>query len=353
MTIFVYVIIVCSCLLFRRSKTIYYITLLFLFILFGGNLDNTDRHIYESRFYQYDDEIYLAITEPVYTELMKALNKIGLELQHYIALVAFFFFYSVNRILNRFTLFGCFVLGFYMLTEFFFDVVQVRYSTGLIFLYLGFYYLLTEKEKRKAITFYVVLVLCGSLFHFSIAYYLLFALTRILSPLQCCIFVIAFVLFFGILLHFLSEYAEILAISHKLETIERGAFEMSKARLIFIRIRILFFETIPFIFLMITYRKQLSKDLFLMIFFKSSILLWTAVPLLYISLDFHRTYFAMMIFIIMSLSRIMMIKKRKKIIVYAFSFLTILSFVYDMYIKNAGFIQKNVILPVLTQNMIL
>lgn len=350
--IYLYFILILISIIFRNSKRLYYIDIFFLFLLFAFNYENADRHIYDDRYYYYDDEYFLNITEPFFTGAVSILNKLGMQLQHFIMIVAFFFLYSLKRLIDKFTAFGCYVIAFYMLTEYFFDVVQLRYSIGLIFLYFGLVYLLSEIDRKKAVLKFLLFIVCGSLFHFSIAYYSVFALSRLMKSQHCIAFVVLFALSVGTLMSFFSEYADALSMADKVEAVEDGSYMISKWGLIYIRIRILFFETIPFILIFFILHKKFVDDLFLTTMYKITILLWTAIPLLFVSVEFHRAFFAMMIVIQIALSRFMIYEKKYVLLIYGSSLLTIFSFVYDMYIKDAAFIQNNVILPVLTKNLL-
>lgn len=51
----------------NKSNLLFILSFIFMWITFGWNEQNPDKHIYEDRFDLYDTSWYVTITEPLYT----------------------------------------------------------------------------------------------------------------------------------------------------------------------------------------------------------------------------------------------------------------------------------------------
>ena len=321
--LFLYIILVLFSLICKRSKFLFYTDLILLLLLFACNIDNADRGVYEMRFYRYDDEMRVRMTEPLFTFIMYVFNYLELELQSFIIFVAATFVLVIGLLIKKVTTFGCFVLAFYMLTEFFFDVVQLRNTLALIFYYPGLYILFMEPKTSKAICIYIICVIFSALIHFSSLFFLLFIFVRVCSIKKCLLITVCFIFISVVFVNLLSNYMEMFLFSEKIEQVQEGSEMQSTATILFQRLRILFFETIPFMVIYLYRKKRLKEDRFIVGIFKICILLWCVSPMLFISMEFHRIFFTQVILLMMGYARMMEKKRIKASVIYIFAFVSI------------------------------
>ena len=75
----------------NKSNLLFILSFIFMWITFGWNEQNPDKHIYEDRFDLYDTSWYVTITEPLYTYTIISLLSIHIpgKLYNYILFFPF------------------------------------------------------------------------------------------------------------------------------------------------------------------------------------------------------------------------------------------------------------------------
>lgn len=176
-----------------RSKTIQFISLFYVFLLFAFCGDNPDYEAYITQYKYVDD--FLDIREVGFTAYLRLLKLLKLPEQgiYVVTAVIYYstFYYVFKRLSsNHFS----YVLSFYMFFGLFLNVVQLRFTVCLVFVYWAFYALYMIKDTTKACLCYTVLILISSFFHFLGVVFLIFVITRFFNTKQ--VFVSVFCLIF-------------------------------------------------------------------------------------------------------------------------------------------------------------
>lgn len=159
--LFVSAVFIVSALLIGRSRPMGAALILWLWILFGWSYGNADYFNYQTHFHRAN---HLTGFEAAYTLVEQTFRNLGLTYQQFLIVVAFLFVMAVAYVCIRNTRNWYFVLALFLVYPFMMDVVQVRNSMALIFVYLGLSYLFSHRNKRGALI-YTVLIAIAVMFH--------------------------------------------------------------------------------------------------------------------------------------------------------------------------------------------
>lgn len=154
--------IILICFIMKRSKLCGGFLAVWLWILFAWSYGNADYFNYE---YKYNNIGNLNTSfELLYVNTQKLANSLGLDYRAYLLIVASCFIVAVLWYTRKNTRNWPYVLSLYAIYPFMMDVVQVRNSMALIFIWVGIDALVNYESKREIIKFCVCIVV-ATLFH--------------------------------------------------------------------------------------------------------------------------------------------------------------------------------------------
>lgn len=292
-----YFAIVLLLLVKNRNKPVFYLSYVLLLLLFCLNYDNADRAIYESRLINL--EKFEGMTEPGYYGLMVLFQKLDLDVQYLYVVVGFCYITSFFYVVNKLTDKPNFPIAFYMVANFFMDVVQLRASCSLIFVVWAFYFLLSDSNVYKRVCLFTLFVFLGSLFHTTALIFLFFALivkfhgTKLLKIVAVlCLFI-----YFGqyVLFKYLGT---LMSMSEKINQIQSSTkYVGNNMNLIVFLLYALLFAAFSFIFFISKKHKSLAIGMDMCI---ASLVI---VPIIVFSADIRRAYFVIATFLAVVLAK--------------------------------------------------
>lgn len=150
------------CLLLKRSNIWGGILLLWLWVLFGWSSGNAD---YLNYIFKYEHINQLSGNfEVLYYKITEFANNIGLDYRQFLIVFAAIFVVVIFWFTRKNSDNWCFAIALYSIYPFMIDVVQVRNSMALIFIWIGLDKLINGKEKQEWFK-YVICILIATLFH--------------------------------------------------------------------------------------------------------------------------------------------------------------------------------------------
>ena len=177
MSIAVYYLLILLLLAHPHKKELGRLAFFYLLLLFCLNTNIADREGYEIDMYNavYNEMINF---EPIWNGLLSLMeiNKISVLYM----LVGIVYLPTLYFFINRLSRNNNTVLACYMIGVFFLDVVQLRYSFSLVFVFLGLNYLLFENKKKGSVIF-IGSIIVASMIHLSNLIFLLFYFAKKLS----------------------------------------------------------------------------------------------------------------------------------------------------------------------------
>lgn len=349
MLIFIYFLFVALLFARPKSKYNYYISFILLYILFAFNTDNADRSVYESRLLNYD--LMLGYTEPGFTMFMTFMNKFHIELQGLYIIVATFYLGTMCFIIKKLSNNPGFVLGGYMIFCFFYDVVQVRTTTALIFVYIAFYFLLKEEKKVAGISKFLIFILIASQFHALALTFSIFCLIRIENKKKMyIIFFAVAVLMFIFQKQITGLFGGAFDIMDKIQEVqEKNANDYEGTNSYAVTIAYLLLIVTPYlVFYWKSPRKVRSENLVSDGLHISLISLLT-IPIIFMSADFRRIYFAIFPILLLTMSNYLKFMKDKWMFKSAFIICMFLAYYRSIYF-SINF--KTVFLAIFENNLL-
>lgn len=178
MTYLITIILCISGLVWKKSKILFMLLLVWMWILFGWNTDNVD----------YANYVYLYNTEPSLTEfnyefgyrlICAAGNMLGLEYQQFLIPISAIGLILIASTIKKYSENPCYVLSLYLITTFFVNVIQIRSFLASAIIIFAIRYLVERSKVNNII--YVTFTLIASTIHFSALFYLAFVFITIIK----------------------------------------------------------------------------------------------------------------------------------------------------------------------------
>lgn len=283
-----------------------------LWIMFALNLGNADRGIYISKIANAENTD--PFQEPIYTAILRFTAKYS-DIQGLIFFTATCFILAIF-LLRRLSANCCMALAGYMIAIFFFDVVQLRFTLAICFVYVGITLLLTVTNDFKATSLFVICVLLAACVHTSTIFYLMFSVLRYIKSDRNVLFIVMSV---GIGLAMLVVSSSIIdTFSYFREKLYAVSVTAEQYDIVYILKRICYCLFIPLLF-MYCYRRFFEKnsirtnviELYVAkSVYRCNLMLLSVIPLLFFSADFHRIFFAMYIVNLTIISRWMTVNNK-------------------------------------------
>ena len=164
------ILLIMVCFILKRSDFFGGLLLVWLWILFGWSYGNAD---YANYLYKYSHIDSLGNNfEILDVGVTKLSNLVGLDYKHFLILFSAIFIIAIFYFTKKNTENWCFVIALYTISPFMLDVVQIRNSMALIFIWLGLDALINYKRKIDLVRF-VSCVIVASMFHSASIIFLL------------------------------------------------------------------------------------------------------------------------------------------------------------------------------------
>lgn len=288
--VFIYFSVVLFLFIFDRSRFLFLSAFALMLVLFCFNYDNADRLVYENRLYGLDS--FLNITEPGFTLLMYLFNKLNLDVQYLYFIVGIVYLSTVVYVVRKICPESYTPIGFFMLANFFLDVVQIRATISLILVLLGFYFLITIHDVKKSSIFFLACIACASLFHASSLFFVFFVMVnyydkrRIFFPIVVCTLIL-----FVIQKSFFLRIGNILSLSDKVADIANSDryIGSNKNFIVSVLLMIMMFS---FYYLYYKYGKFMKFHLITEKMYGIVSCLFLFFPIISFSADFRRLFYA-------------------------------------------------------------
>ncbi|MBN1777966.1 MAG: EpsG family protein [Clostridiales bacterium] len=150
--------------------------LLFMWVLFGFNLQSPDRASYEFMYGNLYLDSYYSLYEPGFTVLMDICLRLGLSFQGFQVVLATLYVLLIYASIRKYTKYTSYVLALFIIAPFLWYISGIRVALAAAIVIFSFQYLLLGGKKN---TFYFCLgIVVSVLFHYSSCLYLLFLLGR-------------------------------------------------------------------------------------------------------------------------------------------------------------------------------
>lgn len=163
----------------KRSKMVFYLLLIWMWILYGWNTNNSDYYNYV---FAYDNAEYLMginFYEVGYRWIVYTGKLLGLSYQQFLILVSGIGLSLISSTIKKYSKTPAFVLVLYLISTFFTNVVQVRSFLAVAVIIYAIRYLV-DGGKRGIIT-YVIFTFIATSIHFSALFYILFVFCQIIN----------------------------------------------------------------------------------------------------------------------------------------------------------------------------
>lgn len=334
MGIVLFILIVIGCLIFRRSRFLYVLSFLFMWISFGWNSKNPDRGIYRMRFDAYGGWLE-TVTEPLYTWTIKYFHEVGVTFQESYIIISFLFLCSLFFYISMTTKNRNIVIAFILISTYCMLITLFRTTFATMFALLGLYVLIySEKSKVFRTSVFVGCILMASCFHSL--YYLYLPFVAILwLPRKLLIKYVGI----GILIASLSvgvvasslvpDFMGFLNMGNKAEMFlgdtEKGSGHKA-VQFILAALRVFSVVVVPFAIRYVDKRVKLSESEETIL--NLNILSLVIVPLLFVSHDLYRVFYAISIVNFCMIANYARYNK-----IYLFSILCSLNVGYWFYIR--------------------
>lgn len=164
---------------YNKSKYMYLVLLVWIWLLMGWSAGNADYGIYLSRFNNY--RAYAAYTEIGYTLLMRLANEAGLTYQQFLPIAMLVYVIIIGGIAWKLSPAPSFVLALYLIFPACMEATQMRYTFASAMVLLGLYFLLNNSDDKAAEIKYICCIAAASSLHASTAVFFAFVVIRRLS----------------------------------------------------------------------------------------------------------------------------------------------------------------------------
>lgn len=184
-----YIIIILLNLTFRKSKILYVIDFIYMWILMGWSYNVADYDVYFTR-YTYP-EIYGTL-EPLYVAIQNIGKIMGLSYNSFLAYMSFIFLLVRMILIRSMSIRPNYVIGLYLLFPFIMDITQIRMFYATTIVLLGIFVLM--KNYRYSNIFFVIIIIIASMMHSACIIYLLVLVAKNVKEfntkkyLKTCIF---------------------------------------------------------------------------------------------------------------------------------------------------------------------
>lgn len=161
----------------NKSKYVFIVTTVFLWIVVGWCYSNADTEVYRFR-YTYD----LISTEILFQKIIALSRKVALSFEEYRIILSGIFSLIIFYVIYKNSYNYNFALALYIVFPFCFNAVQLRQFTANAVILLALFIL--KKKEREGVFVYLLLTIIATLLHSSALFFAIFILTVYLDIKQ-------------------------------------------------------------------------------------------------------------------------------------------------------------------------
>jgi len=287
----------------NKSNLLFILSFIFMWITFGWNEQNPDKHIYEDRFDLYDTSWYVTITEPLYTYTIHLFHCYQFTFQESYIIISCFFLSILFFYIRKTSRYRNFTLALILISIYAMIVVLFRTTYAISFVLIGFYILFyTKLSTIKRILIYSGLILIASFIHSMCIIYLSCTIIQlfkrktiikltVIGSICSCIFIV------GIASNLLPAFMEYINMTEKATLFLNDTDQESNNKFIqftLAALRVFSVIIIPLGIYYLESNKNRLNNIDNQII-TLNILLISIIPLLYISHDLYRIFYAIAI----------------------------------------------------------
>lgn len=188
-------ILFCLGMIFRKSKTIYTIEFIWMWILlsFCNNINRPDYKNYLRCYdlYSNGEDIVVDSSEIGIKILYKLFNEVGLSFIQALVVLMFIVLFLISISIIKYTESIAAVSSLFMLYPLFLHGIQIGNAIAMSIIVFGFRYLL--EEKKASLVKYGVCVIVAVLFHSTAIIYFLFILIKFINKKNLKYWVVLFI----------------------------------------------------------------------------------------------------------------------------------------------------------------
>ena len=294
----VFLIILITGLIFRKSKLLFILQLLFIFILFAGVTDCADYQIYYSKYYYIDS--YGSYSEWLFTLFIKFCNSLNMSYEVWRGFVALIYIFIIGMISYKLSPKNHnFIISLLMVFPLCMDAIQLRQTLAMLLGVIGLYILYNNKSKKDLLLSLILIAFAGGIHVSAYLYLILIPCFYIKSLKKILIYgIVVFLAFAVINMEIFSSIANFFLSDEKIDVIITVASKHSTLNVLSRQISaIIIFSiySIPYI-----YYKYLRKNALTVkqdnIFKINIVILLIVLPLINLDVDFYRLQQIILIF---------------------------------------------------------
>ena len=166
---------------FKENKIYNFFIIIFMFILYGFNSYNADYIMYENKYYFFKSLSNVNGTEILYKLSCYFGNKIGLNYQQFLIIIAGICIFLLYRFFKSNTKYKSACLGLYFIFPFFLDMVQIRQFLSICIVLNGLKFILKDDLLWKDYLKFSLFIIIASTFHTLSLIYIIFILLPFLN----------------------------------------------------------------------------------------------------------------------------------------------------------------------------
>lgn len=172
----VYILLIICNYIWRKSKPLYIVDFLYMWILMGWNHSVADYSVYYTRYTQ--PEKYSTL-EPLYSFFQDVGKYFALDYNHFLILMSFIFLLIRLIVIWHLSNRPNFVVGLYLLFPFVMDICQIRvfYATSIIL--VGVFFLV--KDKKTGTFLFLISWIVACMIHAACVFYIIILVARVVN----------------------------------------------------------------------------------------------------------------------------------------------------------------------------
>ena len=162
--------------IFKKSRILYLLQFLWVWVLVGFNCGGTDYAAYEVMYNSYSDISNVHSPEILYRFICYISNNLNMDIITMNAITSFVAFAIIFYIISRHTENKCMAASMFMVFPFIDNAIQKRFLLATAPIMMAFHFLLTSKNWVKNKILYILLCVLAAQFHTSMYFFLIFIL---------------------------------------------------------------------------------------------------------------------------------------------------------------------------------
>lgn len=280
-------LVLCIAMARNKSKIVYGVLVLLMFILMAYSYGNADFSTYEMYFRIYGSDLsfsVLLLNNGLFRVLCALFTRIGLNYYHLLFFLTVVGFYNLYATAKHFIDYKSIVFALYFIYPFVMDITQIRNFVAMSFFLRGCAYLIDDDNNEKSgVIPFVICNVIASLFHITFVFYFILLLIKVINKNNLKYF--APILLIGEIIAF-GQLQNIISI---ITNIDKTEFYFSEhVGLATLLIVVLYYLSVLFVVSYVS--KSYPEKMWLSNVVKINLMLVLSLPAIYFSFEFMRLY---------------------------------------------------------------